>query len=390
MGRRPSISGNPRRWRGTIDVVGRLQLSSREQQLILDLDQVLAGTTRAEDLSARAYPLLAGLVSADLGALCSFRPQVGDYEWSGDLPPEWFATYTEIAEHDFVRKAVSKAPNVALWDARMIGPREKERSHLYQRTRHLSLEHALSILLTQDGRPLVQSQRWHGGVTLYRTGRRPFSSREADILQMLATPLAMALQRCQSMGSIAATGTLEAWLAHCAGLQAIVLDRDLRELGRTNGATELLARWYPDAKIRGTLPEKRLSRITADLPMGERGDFLERRSDTGMVLVGWVSKRPPAVPGAEWVIVLIERSGRVRAPERWRALLSPREFEVSELVLNSLSNAAIAEELELAESTVKQHVKAVFDKLGVSSRAQLGYLAHLEGSGLDAERAAGR
>lgn len=51
--------------------------------------------------------------------------------------------------------------------------------------------------------------------------------------------------------------------------------------------------------------------------------------------------------------------------------LTPRQRDVVLAVLEGLSNAEIADRLCIAEVTVKKHLTAVFQKLGVSTRAQL-------------------
>jgi DNA-binding CsgD family transcriptional regulator len=53
------------------------------------------------------------------------------------------------------------------------------------------------------------------------------------------------------------------------------------------------------------------------------------------------------------------------------ALLSPREFEVYELVCRGLSNVQIGTYLFISEATVKVHVHHIFDKLGIRSRYAL-------------------
>ncbi len=50
--------------------------------------------------------------------------------------------------------------------------------------------------------------------------------------------------------------------------------------------------------------------------------------------------------------------------------LSAREREVLALMGDGLSNADIAARLAISDKTVRNHASAIFDKLGVWSRAQ--------------------
>ena len=57
--------------------------------------------------------------------------------------------------------------------------------------------------------------------------------------------------------------------------------------------------------------------------------------------------------------------------------LTARESEVAALLAQGLSNAEIAEGLCISEHTVKSHLKAIFQKTGVGSRAQvIARIAH--------------
>jgi DNA-binding CsgD family transcriptional regulator len=51
--------------------------------------------------------------------------------------------------------------------------------------------------------------------------------------------------------------------------------------------------------------------------------------------------------------------------------LSPRERQITELIAQGVGTAAIAERLHLSAHTVRDYVKTVFDKVGVSSRGEL-------------------
>jgi DNA-binding NarL/FixJ family response regulator len=67
----------------------------------------------------------------------------------------------------------------------------------------------------------------------------------------------------------------------------------------------------------------------------------------------------PAEPQASMTIVLAAHG------------LSPREQDVARFVLRGLSTTAIADALHISAHTVQDHLKAVFDKVGVRARREL-------------------
>jgi len=63
--------------------------------------------------------------------------------------------------------------------------------------------------------------------------------------------------------------------------------------------------------------------------------------------------------------------------------LTDRQLDVLRLIVRGLANKEIAQSLRIAKDTVKQHAKAVYAVLGVSSRAHAGRAAERRGIKLD-------
>jgi DNA-binding NarL/FixJ family response regulator len=64
-----------------------------------------------------------------------------------------------------------------------------------------------------------------------------------------------------------------------------------------------------------------------------------------------------------------------------RERLTPREIEVAKLVFEGRTNREIGNVIGATEQVVKNHLRAVFDKLGVWSRLELAmYIANHGGN----------
>ncbi|GJF08252.1 DNA-binding response regulator [Mycolicibacterium cyprinidarum] len=67
----------------------------------------------------------------------------------------------------------------------------------------------------------------------------------------------------------------------------------------------------------------------------------------------------------------VDTAARLQRDEFWpgaRQGLTQRESEILSLVVNSLSNRAIATKLVISDETVKTHLSSIYRKLGVSDR----------------------
>ena len=90
---------------------------------------------------------------------------------------------------------------------------------------------------------------------------------------------------------------------------------------------------------------------------------------------GWVTLHAslPGTAGDGRVAIVIERASAARsATVRLEAFgATAREREVATLLARGLSRAEIAEALVLSPHTVEDHVKSLYDKVGVASRQEL-------------------
>ena len=111
--------------------------------------------------------------------------------------------------------------------------------------------------------------------------------------------------------------------------------------------------------------------LLKDTPPGQLADGIRAVAAGEALLAPTVTRR------------LIEEFARVGPARRVRPAeldeLTPRELEVLQLVARGMSNAEIAADLFLSETTVKTHVAHVFSKLDLRDRVQAVVLAYESG-----------
>jgi DNA-binding CsgD family transcriptional regulator len=354
-----------------------MDLDSRERALTLELKEALASSLEIPVVRSRMEDALFQLFPAEHAAWCmSSRGCPAGYEWvATDRLAAFLARYREMAGGDFVRGTVSHQPNVVFRDSEMVPRTVLERSRPYQLCRELGtpLEHVMSVRLDMR-------QGWHGGLTIYREQRRPFSERERALLQGLTPALARTVRNCRMLGGVVKGRSFPESLLHQRNLECLVLTPALAEVLRTARVTAWLEAWFSPSELGPSgLPREwveRLAWLGRPEEDGEPGlDSWECARGDRRLKVTFI--RMPEQEGRRpWTLVLEEEpSYFIPVPSVWRLQLTPREAEVVGLLLQYYFIESIAALLGITLLTANTHWKNIRKKLVVESRAELLYQA---------------
>lgn len=336
-----------------------MQLTSTETRLALAIRDALGSSLDIRESWNAAHPLLLRLIPSTHAAVGLTNPtHPGRFDWLvADMPRAFFDSYGEVAQHDFVLQSVRRQPNSVLRDAEMVPRPVLEANPMYGLARDLGtpLEQVMSTLLHVDG-------DWQSGISLYRADRRPFSSRERELLQGLTPAFANAVRNWRRFGELARrSDDLDALLV-LKGLAMVVFVPPGREVTRTLPAEALLARWFGASR-----------RTPAPLAEQVRKWFLRRQAEAAPGARRWNRPHGSLLVEAYWLdscrLAVVLRETASAPPEL--SLLTPREQQVLCRLLDGCDNAMIAAALGCREATVKKHVYKIFNKLGVDRRPQL-------------------
>jgi DNA-binding CsgD family transcriptional regulator len=162
----------------------------------------------------------------------------------------------------------------------------------------------------------------------------------------------------------------------------LVLAADL-SLVSANGAADLLLAEVGDEDWpgRAELPSAVYGVVGGLLAQDARaagGRALAPRSSLRTTSGRWVTLHASWLagvpePGGRQIAVVLETSAPARIWPHVAAAhrLSPRESDVTLLVVRGRSTREISDALRISEHTVQDNLKSVFDKVGVHSRGQL-------------------
>jgi len=138
-------------------------------------------------------------------------------------------------------------------------------------------------------------------------------------------------------------------------------------------------------KIKQALPEIRIVMLTSHTAETEVIAALSSGADAYCIKGASIDRLYAAIEaasdGATYLDPQVAKSviNHLQPPapqnDRKNTNLSPREFEVLQLMVEGKTNVEIAEELYLSPNTIKTHVRGIMNKLSVDDRVQAAVTA---------------
>jgi RNA polymerase sigma factor (sigma-70 family) len=160
----------------------------------------------------------------------------------------------------------------------------------------------------------------------------------------------------------------------------VLMDIRMPDLDGIAATREVLSA-MPDAKVVMLTTFEDDDYLFGALAAGASGFLLKRTRPEDLIAAIRTVAEGDALLSPSVTRRVIDRAATQPRLARTDALerLTPREREVLELIARGLSNAEIAAELIVSETTVKTHVARLLMKLGIRDRVQAVVLAYESG-----------
>lgn len=252
-----------------------------------------------------------------------------------DRPPELMASWAEVKDEDRLAFAATSRPGTTV-SISASGPMYDDAPRVRAHCARFDIEHLMCTahVYAEAGLYWVMS--------LYRSAASPAFSEEERVTNELVSPHLFAASRnarISELRALAKAGGAHGTVVAITSAAGLVLEAD-------EGLVEALRVEWP--RWRGPLLPPALGSALPDL--------------AGR----WVGKR---------VVVRVDPAGAARIvnvrPRTAADDLTPREREITEAFALGESHREIGARLAIAPATVRRHLANVYEKLGVSSKAEL-------------------
>jgi DNA-binding CsgD family transcriptional regulator len=216
---------------------------------------------------------------------------------------------------------------------------------------------------------LLDDHATWGALTLLRgSDRAPFTAAEAALVAALTPQLADGLRRAMLLTPHAPTPADD---RHAAGMLVLAPDCS------TTYSDQTAAAWIDELDANGSLPPvvRAVASRARTVAAGTAHDGPIARARVRAKSGRWLIVRASALahqPGAQVAVMIEPARPHELAPLIADAhRLTERERHVTQLVAQGLPTDTIAARLHLSPWTVQDHLKAIFEKLDVTTRGEL-------------------
>jgi DNA-binding CsgD family transcriptional regulator len=211
-----------------------------------------------------------------------------------------------------------------------------------------------------------------GTLCLHRQpSRSHYTAAEADYLAQLAPHIADGLRKALLLDHIAPTSAPD-------GPGVLILTDDLAVVATTATAEYWLTELAAMEKDQHHALPRPIRTVVAGLKAVERGSVsnvmpkIRLHTRSGQWLVLYASRlNNTENPAQITVIFEMAQAADIALLMMQAYLLTKREAEVTQCVLRGWTTTEIAGNLHISANTVQDHLKAIFDKVDVSSRGEL-------------------
>jgi len=151
----------------------------------------------------------------------------------------------------------------------------------------------------------------------------------------------------------------------------ILMDLVMPDMDGVAATQAIKARW-PEIQVIALTSFQEGEMVQEALKAGAISYLLKNVSMNELIRAIRAAHAGRSTMAQEAVQALVQSAGQDKTPG---VDLTPREFEVLELLVEGLNNPEISERLFISIGTTRSHVSNIFSKLGVSNRAEAITLA---------------
>jgi DNA-binding CsgD family transcriptional regulator len=339
-------------------------LSTRQVAAVDAIERVASDDLSAQQVVEEIVHRIARAIDPDTFFAGATDPDTGLFLGAGlvyNLPHSICAPFWE---HEFLIPDFNKFADLTAADP--VGDLRQATGGKLNRSARYRMLNAIADVEDELRAALYAGGRSWGYLQLNRhTGGKPFTEADRKFLRATA-PLAGAALRRALLEEPAHTDPAR-------GPGVILLDRTGNVISATTEADawlqELSATGWTHSHTIAVFPEL----LLMSLGPATRPDAQSRRARLRTPSGTWLIAHAAPLVGTDQEAIVIEpaKASEIAPIVVEAHRLTGREVEVTRLVARGLSTDQIASTLFLSRHTVRDHLKAIFEKVGVSSRGEL-------------------